>query len=389
MKTEFEKLRIKKEILDVINKEGFEQPTSIQNKSIPYVLAGYDLIATAATGSGKTLIYVVGLVQNCTIGGGLQGLVIVPTRELAKQVGEVFNKFTENKPLNVVVSYGGSKVKEQKKNFEDIDILIATPGRVRELIFENILEFSRIKTLVLDEADSLFQGDFEEGTNLILKNMPRKKQTMVFSATIDKETYMKIKHWLKNPIRINVDTYVDPKKLKQVYYEVESNQKLSLLAHLLKTERAGLTLIFTNRQDTAEFLGKNLKDTGLEIQVAHGEMTQGRRNKIIKDFADEKFDVLISTDVAARGLDIENITHIYNYNIPKHHEKYIHRIGRTARAGKKGKVINFISKQDILPFVEVMRKHEIPVIPKELPDFDDIEVKNEFKKKKYKVKNKF
>lgn len=383
---DFQKLRIIPEILQVIEEEGFEQPTTIQNKSIPFILTKYDVVVKAATGSGKTLAYAVRLIQNSVQGAGVQGLVIVPTRELAKQVGEVLQKFSKYKPLNIAISYGGASLNDQKNNFNEIDILVATSGRVKQLIREDILEFSNLKTLVLDEVDSMFVGQFEEDMDYILRNTPHRKQTLVFSATINKEIYLKVKHWMKNPKRVEADLQISPKKLKQVFYEVESNQKLSLLSHLLKTEKAGLIMVFVNRQDTAEFLSKNLKQTGLEIEVIHGDIISGKRNRIIKDFHEQKFDVLIATDMVARGIDLDAVTHIYNYNIPKFTEKYIHRIGRTARAGNEGKVINFVSKNEIEYFTEILKEYKIYMSRKELPKFEEIQIKKEQIKKKYKVK---
>ena len=383
---DFQKLKICEEILKVIEKEGFEAPTSIQNKAIPYILERYDVMVKAATGSGKTLTYAVRLIQNSEKGKGVQGLVIVPTRELAKQVGDVLNRFSEYKPLKIVVSYGGGSLNDQKNNFSDIDILVATSGRVKQLITEDILQFSNLQTLVLDEVDSMFVGQFEEDMDFILRNTPHRKQTMVFSATISKEIYMKVKHWMKNPKRIEADLQISPKKLKQVYYDVEPNQKLSLLSYLLKVEKAGLIMVFVNRQDTAEFLSKNLKQTGLEVEVIHGDMIQGKRNRIIKDFHEQKFDVLIATDMVARGIDMDAVSHIYNYNIPKFSDKYIHRIGRTARAGHEGKVINFISKVDQESFIHILQEYKISMQRKDLPKFEEVAIKKKLVKKKYKVK---
>ncbi len=383
---DFQKLKICPEILKVIEKEGFEAPTTIQNKSIPYIMERYDCVVKAATGSGKTLTYAVRLIQNSTVGKGVQGLVIVPTRELAKQVCDVLQTFSQFKPLKIAVSYGGGSLNEQKANFADIDILVATSGRVKQLISENVLEFSSLETLVLDEVDSMFVGQFEEDMDYILRNTPHRKQTLVFSATISREIYMKVKHWMKNPKRIEADLQISPKKLKQVFYEVEPNQKLSLLSHLLKVEKAGLIMVFVNRQDTAEFLSKNLKETGLEVEVIYGDMIQGKRNRIIKDFHDEKFDVLIATDMVARGIDMDDVTHIYNYNIPKFSDKYIHRIGRTARAGHEGKVINFVSIVDKLNFIQIMTEYKISMQRKDLPKFEEVEIKKKLVKKKYKLK---
>jgi len=381
---DFIKLGIEGSILQVIEEQGFETPTKIQNKAIPQIYAGKNIIATAATGSGKTLVYATRVIQNCRPGYGLQALILVPTRELAKQVGEQLKLYSKYKPLNIMVSFGGGNIKTQKEELSKVDILVGTPGRISDYIEQGLFLLGYIKTLVLDEVDSMIRNEFQADIKYILDTTPKKKQTLVFSATISKDVYKLLKETIKDSQLIAVDRQVDPRKLKQYYYEVVKEKKVSLLSHLLKNERAGLSIIFVNRQDTADFLVKNLRKTGLEFGIIHGDQTQGKRNRIIKDFANQKFDVLIATDMAARGLDIEDITHIYNYNIPKHSEKYMHRIGRTARAGAKGKVINFISKDDLMPFLDIMRDHKIPVISKELPHFENVELKVEYKKKKEK-----
>lgn len=381
---DFVKLGIEGSILQVIEEQGFESPTKIQNKAIPEVFAGKNIIATAATGSGKTLVYATRVIQNCRPGYGLQAIIMVPTRELAKQVGEQLKLYSTYKPLNIMTTYGGGNVKTQKEELKTVDILVGTPGRISDFLEQGLFLLGYVKTLVLDEVDSMIRNEFQADIKYIIETTPKKKQTLVFSATISKEIYKLLKETIKDSKLIAVERQVDPRKLKQNYYQIEKEKKLSLLSHLLTHEKAGLSIVFVNRQDTAEFLMKNLKQTGLEFQAIHADMTQGKRNRVIKDFANQKFDVLIATDMAARGLDIENITHIYNYNIPSHSEKYMHRIGRTARAGAKGKVINFISKADMEPFLGILKDHKIPAIGKELPHFQDIEVKHEYKKKKEK-----
>lgn len=380
---DFAKLGICREIQEVIKEEGFDNPTIIQNKAIPQVFSNRDIIATAKTGSGKTLVYATRIIQNCFRGEGVQAVVIVPTRELAIQVGDVLKKFSKHKELNIMISYGKGSLKAQKEQLLDTDIIVSTTGRLSDYVEQDLFQLGRIKFLVIDEVDSLMQKQFQLELDYIVKEMPKKRQTMVFSATISKEILNELKKYLKFPKRISVDNYVDAKKLKQHYYEIEPEKKLSLLTYFLNTEKSGLSIIFTNRQDSAEFLAKNLKKlTDLKIEVIHGDTSQGKRSRIIKNFEQEKFDVLITTDLAARGLDVDNVSHIYNYNIPKHPEKYIHRIGRTARAGNFGKVINLISKSDVLSFIDVMRDHKVILREKELPQFDLIEIKTDYKKKK-------
>jgi ATP-dependent RNA helicase DeaD len=379
---DFTKLGIEGSILQVIEEQGFVSPTKIQNKAIPEVYAGKNVIATAATGSGKTLVFVSRVLQVARPGYGLQAIIMVPTRELAQQVGEQFKLFAKYKPLNIMITYGGANIKTQKDELQNVDVLIGTPGRISDYLEQDLFLVGKVKCLVLDEVDAMIRNEFQSDIKFIIETTPKKKQTLVFSATIDKEMYKLLKNQIKDSKLVAVDKTVDPRKLKQNYFMVEKSEKLSVLSHILEQERAGLSIIFVNRQDVAEFLKKNLrKSTSLEYEIIHADMSQGRRNRIIKDFANQKFDVLITTDMAARGLDIENVTHIYNYQLPSHSEKYIHRIGRTARAGEKGKVINLVSKDELERLADIVRNHKISVIEKELPHYEKVEAKFEIKKK--------
>ena len=381
---QFEMLKLPQEVLRVIEERKYSQPTSVQNKSIPYIFSGRDVIVQSATGTGKTLCYASHIANITKQGNGVQALVIAPTKELVKQIGKEIEDFTKYKSLNIVTSFGGGSYKEQKEEIYKADIIIGTTGRISDFVEQGVFELGRIKTVVLDEADELFMSSqFLNELNFILSQCPKISQKLVFSATIPKEATKLIKNIMKDPKRIVTSEYVDPKKLKQVIFEIEKDQKFSLLIHLLNSEYLGLSIIFCNRQDTAEWLFKNLKNhINLEFEVLHGETTQGKRNRILNNFREEKFDLLITTDVAARGLDVENITHVFNYNIPNTANKYIHRIGRTARAGSKGKVINLVSKEESNNFIEILKEHEIAPILKSLPEFKKVEIKNEYKSKK-------
>ncbi|MFW5704441.1 MAG: DEAD/DEAH box helicase, partial [Nanoarchaeota archaeon] len=322
-------------------------------------------------------------------GKGIQSLVLVPTRELAKQVEKEMIEFSKYAFLNIYALTGGKTTNKMLREIPEAEILIATPGKLLDILENFELDLSKVETLVLDEVDMMLDKDFLEPVKKIIEQIPRKRQNMFFSATLPKEV-IKVAHiYMKKPVKITANFYLEPKKLKQLYYPVEPDKKLSLLVHLLKTERAGLSLVFTNREQIAKFLEKNLKkNTNLEIKSIVGEMPAGKRKRIIDEFRQEKFDVLIATDLAARGLDVESITHVYNYNIPKEPDKYIHRIGRTARAENKGIVINFITENEIETIGLLLKTHDIHLLRKNLPEFDEIEVK-EIKKteKRHKRRN--
>ncbi len=381
---QFAHLSLPQPLMRVIKERGYAQPTSIQNKAIPYILEGKNVIVQSATGSGKTLCYISQIVKYVEQGKGVQALIIVPTKELAKQVYGELQKFLEYKPLEIMMSIGGASYREHLDSIYLADIIIGTTGRISDLVEQGSFELGRLKTVIMDEADELFlSSQFLRELEFILKQTPKISQKIVCSATIPKEATNLIKHYIKEPKRIVAESYVNPKKLKQQIYEIDQDQKYSLLIHILKYEPIGLGIIFCNRQDTADWIYKNLrKDCDFEVELLHGETGEGKRKKILQGFKDQQFDILVTTDIAARGLDVEHISHVFNYTLPKDANKYIHRIGRTARAGAQGKVINFVAKSDIEAFVDILKEHEIAPIFKQLPEFKLIEPKKEYTQKK-------
>ena len=381
---DFSHLSLPQPLMRVIEERKYAQPTSIQNKSIPYILEGKNVIVQSATGSGKTLCFAAQIVNVVEPGYGVQALVLVPTKELAKQLHKELEDFSKHKMLKIVSTFGGAAYKEHKEEIYGADVIIGTTGRISDFVEQGIFELGRIKTVVIDEADELFlSSQFLSELEFILKQCPKVSQKVVCSATIPKDATQLIKHYIKEPKRIVADSYVNPKKLKQLIYQVEQDKKYSLLVHMLTYEQMGLTIIFCNRQDTAEWLAKNLKSVlDLDIKLLHGETSPGKRTKILQDFREQKFDLLVTTDIAARGLDVEHISHVFNYTIPKSPDKYIHRIGRTARAGAQGKVINFVSNADAPAFIEILKEHDIFPIFRDSPQFEQVEIKKEYTQKK-------
>jgi ATP-dependent RNA helicase DeaD len=383
MKTGFEHYHIKHEVLEKIKEKGFTSPTSIQNKSIPFIMTGENAIIQSATGSGKTLCYLTKILSTIISGNGPQALILAPTKELVLQIKKEFEFFSKELNLTIVASYGGVAYKQHLDEIYKAEIIIGTTGRISDLVEQGAFELGRLQTVVLDEADEMLAKQYRGELEFILSQCPKKSQKLVFSATISKEDNAVLKHLFGGAKRITAETIVDPKKLKQVCYEIETNKKYSLLHYILKTEPIGLAIIFTNRQDTAEWLYRNLRTLKeFEIQLVHGDMGKGKREKILTEFKHAQFDILIATDIVARGIDVENVSHIINYTIPKDPEKYIHRIGRTARAGAKGKVINFISEKEIESMITILKEYKIHYIPKELPVFEEVEVKKQYKQKK-------
>jgi ATP-dependent RNA helicase DeaD len=342
----FKNLGIGEPVLKSINDSRFERPSEIQEKSIPLILAGKDVIAGSATGSGKTLAFAAGILQSSERGKGIQALVLTPTRELAEQVAKALTKFSKYRPLGIIAVYGGVGIAPQITGLRTADVVVGTPGRILDHIGRNTIKLGNVKTLVLDEADRMFDMGFKEDVEKIIRKCPQDRQTLLFSATISKEVVRLARNHMKKPHEVSVESYVDPKKLVQTYYNVGDELKFSLLVHLLKHENSRLVMVFCNTKRNTDKVAKNLRFSGIDALAIHGGLTQGKRNNVMKLFHSGKSCVLVCTDVAARGLDIRGVSHVYNYDIPRESKQYIHRIGRTARAGAEGKAINILSRND-------------------------------------------
>ncbi|MBW2982419.1 DEAD/DEAH box helicase [Candidatus Woesearchaeota archaeon] len=367
---EFEKLGISVPILRTIEEESFEKPSEIQEKTIPLVLQGRDIIAGSATGSGKTLAFGSGIVQNSVKGKGIQAVVLTPTRELAEQVAKSLIKFSKYLHLNIVPIYGGVSINPQIDKLRDADVVVATPGRMLDHLQRRTMDLKNVKILVLDEADRMFDMGFIDDIRRIISQCPRKRQTLLFSATITREVIDLSRQYMNNPVKISVTSYVDPKKLKQIYYDVDDKSKFSLLVYLLKKEKAKLVMVFCNTIKNTDFVAKNLKANGINAIAIHGNFSQNRRNEAIEKFHSQDVNVLVCTDVAARGLDIKGVSHIYNYDIPKESKQYIHRIGRTARAGEEGIAINILTHRDHDNFSRVLRDNDVEIKKEPTPHIE-------------------
>ncbi len=354
----FEGLGLSSQLLTAINRLGFTEPTQIQRESIPHIMAGRDVIGESATGSGKTLAFGCGIVEKTIPKGGLQALVLTPTRELAEQVKQSLWEISYQKQLRIISVYGGVAINPQISGLAGADVVVATPGRLLDHLERKTVNLSRVKILVLDEADRMFDMGFLEDVERIIRACPEKRQTMCFSATISSRIKELANRHMNNPAEASARNLVDPAKLKQVYYDVEKNMKLSLLVHLLQNEKSGLAMVFCNTRRTTDFVVKNLKANRIDAVATHGGLSQNKRTKMLKLFDNAKAGVLVCTDVAARGLDIDNISHVYNYNIPKDPKDYIHRIGRTARAGEEGKAINLVCDYDYENFSRVINDYK-------------------------------
>jgi ATP-dependent RNA helicase DeaD len=363
----FEELGLTKDIIKSLEEMGFTQPTEIQEKTIPLAIAGKDIIGGSATGSGKTLAFGSAILENLRAKRVVQAIVLTPTRELADQVSESLKKFSKYVSLRITSVYGGVPIEPQIRNLAVADVVVGTPGRIIDHLQRGTLRLDEIKILVLDEVDRMFDMGFRDDVERIVSKCPKEKQTMFFSATITSDIDRFSKKYSNNPVEVMVQSFVDPGKLHQVYYDVPSGSKFPLLVHLLRNEKSQLVMVFCNTRHNADFVAKNLQLNGINAETIHGGLSQKKRTDTLEGFSGGEVHVLVCTDVAARGLDIKSVSHVYNYDIPKNAEENTHRIGRTARAGEEGKAVHLISDRDYENFRKVMRESSSKITQEEVP----------------------
>lgn len=346
----FYKFDISDEVLNALIEMGFEEPTQIQKIAIPPVLAGLDIIGVAQTGTGKTAAFGIPMIERNIKGKSKSpsSLVLVPTRELCIQVAQEMNKMGKYKGFTTIPIYGGQSIERQIKSLKrDIDLVVGTPGRVIDHIKRKTLLLNNVSMVVLDEADEMLNMGFIEDIETILSETPNERQTMLFSATMPEQIVNISKKYMRSPKRVSVDTKdMVVAKIKQLFYEVRETDKAKALTRILDVQDPSLTLIFCHtRRDVDELAGK-LQQMGYAAGAIHGEFTQAHRDEMMYKFKNGDLDILVATDVAARGLDINDVSHVINYSIPQNPDAYIHRIGRTGRAGKSGIAITFVTPRE-------------------------------------------
>lgn len=357
----FEELKIKKEIITALNELEIIEPTDIQGKTIPEIKSGLDIIGISKTGSGKTLAFSIEILEKIEYGKGLQALVVVPVRELAEQVAKEIRKFGKYTRQNIAVIYGGVSLAPQTEHLKIADIVVGTPGRLLDHIKRNSLNLSKIKIVVLDEADKMAKMGFIQDIEKILQATPKTRQTLLFGATIDQDIAKIRDRYMMHPKLIKSEAHVASENLPQFYYNVDIKEKFSLLVHLVKKESPKLAIVFCATIRTAEIVAKNLFKQNIDARVMHGRMSQHGRLKVLEGFHKGMPHVLVATAVAARGLDIKGVTHIFNYDLSQNPEDYIHQIGRTARAGNTGKAITLLSQKDHDTFAMILRRYPVKV----------------------------
>ncbi|AUN17970.1 ATP-dependent RNA helicase [Clostridium botulinum] len=361
----FKELGLSDSIIDVLKKQRIIEPTPIQEESIMLVKNGNDVIAEAQTGTGKTLAFLLPMFENISPDiNAIQGLIITPTRELAIQITEEAMKLKEAKDLNILAAYGGKDIGSQiKKLKNNIHLVIATPGRLLDHLNRNTLNFKYLKTLVLDEADEMLLMGFKNDVRSIIENTPRKRQTLCFSATMNSEVKKLAYKNMRDPKLIIIEKEeVTLKNIKQVLIETTDRKKQEDLCKILDEENPFIAIIFCRTKRRVDTLEEALYKKGYNCEKLHGSITQPKRERIMRSFKNLEIQYLIATDVAARGLDITGVTHVFNYDIPENAESYIHRIGRTGRAGEKGYTFLFVAPKDeqTLGMIEREIKFKIP-----------------------------
>lgn len=363
MKT-FAEFGLEAKVLQAITELGFEESTPIQDKAIPFALAGSDLIGQAQTGTGKTAAFGIPLINKIAVSEDrIVALVMTPTRELAIQVAEEIGKLARYKGIRSLPIYGGQDIGRQIRSLKKRpQIIIGTPGRLLDHINRKTIKLDDVQTVVLDEADEMLDMGFMEDIQSILKLVPEERQTMLFSATMPLNIQKLAQQFLKNPEHVSViPKNITAPTIEQSYIEVHERQKFDGLSRLLDMESPELAIVFGRTKRRVDELSEALQKRGYSADGLHGDLSQNQRDNVMRKFRDGSIDVLVATDVAARGLDVSGVTHVINFDLPQDPESYVHRIGRTGRAGKEGTAWSFVTPREIdhLNFIERVTRQRI------------------------------
>ncbi|QGT98689.1 helicase [Candidatus Syntrophocurvum alkaliphilum] len=337
----FEKMELKGDLIRAIKNKGFDEPTPIQIKAIPVALEGRDIMGQAQTGTGKTASFGLPILNKVTQRAGLQALVVCPTRELAVQVSKEINSLGRNTFIRSLPIYGGQSIEIQIKELrKKPEIIVSTPGRLLDHMDRGTINLKNLKFVVLDEADEMLDMGFLPDIEKILLECPAKRQTMLFSATLSSEIRELAQRFMENPELVAIKPQDKTVSLiKQLYYEVNPRFKLETLCKIIDTSKPSFTLIFCRTKKSTDKLAGYLKSKGYAANALHGDMSQRERDRVMNNFRKGNVGILVATDIAARGLDVDIVTHVINYDIPEDPDSYVHRIGRTGRAGRRGVAI--------------------------------------------------
>jgi ATP-dependent RNA helicase DeaD len=367
----FSELALCPKLLDRLAEMKFVEPTPIQEKTIPDILQGKDVVGKAETGTGKTLAFSLPVMEKLDSSRvSIQCLILSPTRELAHQIAATFADFAETTGLKTATIVGGESQTDQMKDLHaGAQVVVGTPGRVLDLMTQGCMSLAWLEILVLDEADRMLDMGFMDQMQKILDKTPKERQTLLFSATFDRALRGLAQKYMKNQLEIETASGLKTaENISQKFVRVKYFDKQRLLVQLLEATRGRASIIFLNTKREAERVGKDLWGRGLSAMTLHGNMDQSVRNKVLESFRNAEFDVLVATDVAQRGLDIDRVERVVNYNVPGNPEDYVHRIGRTGRAGRQGTVLTFVDQREWNDFTQIQNKTGPALGELNLPD---------------------
>ena len=382
----FTQLGLSLALLQAVTSQAYTEPTPVQSRAIPEILKGNDVLALAQTGSGKTAAFCLPLLHKLQQAMGatfanqrasktqVQTLILVPTRELAAQVGEVIDALSQHLPVSVktTVIFGGVSINPQMMGLRGgADLVVATPGRLLDLIEHNALSLSSVNTLVLDEADRLLDLGFADELARILALLPKDRQTLFFSATFPQSVQVLADTLLRNPTRIEVDAApLTTPDITQRAIEVDARQRTQLLRHLVQQNKWTRVLVFVATKFAAEIVADKLRKADIDAEPFHGVLSQGKRSQVLADFKASKVQVVVATDLAARGIDIANLPVVVNFDLPRSSVDYVHRIGRTGRAGESGLAISFISADTDAHFRLIEKRQGLKLVREQIAGFE-------------------
>lgn len=372
----FKELRLNEKILNAIDDMGFEEPSKIQSEVIPVLLQGSDVIGQAETGTGKTLAYGAPVINNFDGGNGnVFCIILTPTRELAIQVNDELARIGKYSKVKLLPVYGGVPIDRQIKTIKrGVDIIIGTPGRVLDLIKRDILRLNDVKYLVLDEADEMLDMGFIDDIEEIIRHTNSNRQTMMFSATMPDEIKRLAKKYMKSDAKFIsiVKKTMTVSTVQHFYYEIKNQDRFESLCRILDVEEPSSSIIFCKTKKEVDELTQGMQSRGYNVEGMHGDMSQNQRINTLRKFKEGNLDFLVATDVAARGIDVENVSHVINYDLPQDVESYVHRIGRTGRANRSGVAYTLVTSREYPALKRIERETKCKIRRKELPTVDDI-----------------
>jgi len=372
--TTFGDIELSKKVLAAVGDMGFEEPSPIQSQTIPLMMEGFDVVGQAQTGTGKTAAFGIPTIEKIKEGSRhIQALVLTPTRELAIQIAEEFNKIGKYKRVKTLPIYGGQSIDRQIRSLKyGVQIVVGTPGRLLDHIRRGTIKLGNVKTLILDEADEMLDMGFIDDIEAIISQVnAEERQTLLFSATMPEPIAKLAERYMDHPRRVTISREnLTVPLIEQIYYE--TREKLEGLCRVLDAEETGKLIIFCRTKKGVDDLVASLQARGYRSDGLHGDLSQAQRDRVMKKFREGQLEILVATDVAARGIDIDDITHVVNYDIPQDHESYVHRIGRTGRAGKKGVAITFVEPREYRQLRLIERLAKTKILRRKLPSAADI-----------------